>query len=364
MENRKGRKIRKMQKKVLLFGYSRANFGDDLFVYILAKRYPEIQFSIHIKEKKYKRPLENLPNINFIEEEREVRGIKIEKFDAFLYVGGSIFMESEYARHEMKEFNYFIKECNKQNKPFFYMTCNFGPYQSEEYLTMAKENFSLCQGVSFRDKASYELFKEIPSVCYAPDMVLAYDFKDIMQKQDKKRIGISVIDVSIREKLKAQEPIYNDYIKRIVIKFAKRNYQVSLISFCQFEEDEKAIAKIKETIPEEYQEKVEELFYQGDIEDFLKDYSKMKYMVCTRFHSMILSLILKQKIYNLFYSSKTENVIKDYKLFRKFDCIEDISYDIRLKKYHFKKVGTRKMKNLQEKSEGQYTKFEEWLKNQ
>ncbi len=353
-----------MEKKVLLFGYSRANFGDDLFVYILAKRYSEIQFSIHIKEEKYKRPLENLSNINFIEAERDVKQVKIEEFDAFIYVGGSIFMESEYARHEMKEFNYFIKECKKQNKPFFYMTCNFGPYQTKEYLAMAKENFSLCQGVSFRDRASYELFKEIPSVCYAPDMVFAYDFKEIMQKQDKKRVGISVIDVCIREKLKGQEPIYNDYIKRIAIKFAKRDYKVSLISFCQFEEDETAIQKIKVAIPEEYQNNIEELFYQGDIEEFLKEYSQIKYMTCTRFHSMILSLILKQKIYNLFYSSKTENVIKDYKLFRKFDSIENISYETRLRKYHFRKASEQKLEKIQKKAEGQYTKFEQWLKSQ
>ena len=110
-----------MEKKVLLFGYSRANFGDDLFVYILTKRYPEIQFSIHIKEEKYKRPLANLSNINFIEADRDVKQVKIEEFDAFIYVGGSIFMESEYARHEMTEFNYFRGILSNGKRKFFIM---------------------------------------------------------------------------------------------------------------------------------------------------------------------------------------------------------------------------------------------------
>lgn len=352
-----------MKKKVLLFGYSRANLGDDLFIYILAKRYQDIQFYIHIKEEKYKKPLTNIENINFIEEDRNADLVKIEEFDAFIYVGGSIFMESEYARHEAKEFNRFIKKCNKHKKPFFYMTCNFGPYQTEEYLNMVKENFQLCQGVSFRDKASYKTFKEIPSVCYAPDMGFTCEFNEIEQKQDKKRLGISVIDLSIREKLKDKEEIYNDYIKRMVIKFAKKNYKVSLISFCKFEEDEKAISKIKAMIPEPYLENIEELFYQGNIEEFLKKYSKIKYMVCTRFHSMILSIILKQKIYNLFYSAKTENVIKDYKIFRRFDNIGDITYDIRLRKYNFKKINNRKLEKIRKEAENQFTKFEEWLKN-
>ena len=42
------------KKKVLLFTYSKANFGDDLFVYILANRYKNIEFYIQIQEPKYK----------------------------------------------------------------------------------------------------------------------------------------------------------------------------------------------------------------------------------------------------------------------------------------------------------------------
>ena len=99
-----------MEKKVLLFGYSRTNFGDDLFIYILAKRYENVKFYIHIPEEKYRPPFLDIKNIHILEQERNVRDVQIENFDAFAYVGGSIFMESEYSWHEVKEFNYFIKE--------------------------------------------------------------------------------------------------------------------------------------------------------------------------------------------------------------------------------------------------------------
>ena len=46
------------KKKVLLFTYSKANFGDDLFVYILANRYKNIEFYIQIQEPKYKKAFE------------------------------------------------------------------------------------------------------------------------------------------------------------------------------------------------------------------------------------------------------------------------------------------------------------------
>ena len=56
-----------MKKKVLLFGYSRVNFGDDFFVYILAKKYANIDFYIHIKEEQYKKPFENIKNIHCLD---------------------------------------------------------------------------------------------------------------------------------------------------------------------------------------------------------------------------------------------------------------------------------------------------------
>jgi len=351
-----------MEKRVLLFGYSRANFGDDLFVYILANKYKNVQFYIHIKEEKYKKPFKDIENVKFLNEERDVHKVKIEEFDGFIYVGGSIFIESEYSRHEVKEFNYFIKECNKYNKPFFYMTCNFGPYQTKEYLNLVRENFSLCTGVCLRDKKSYKYFRDIPTVSYAPDMALSYNIENIKEEKNIKSIGISVVNLEIREKLSYKEDIYNDYIKRIIVKFAKRDYKLSLISFCEFEEDKKAIEKIKEQIPEQYLCNVSELLYDGDIEKFIKEYSKLNLMVCTRFHSMILSIMMKQKIYNLCYSKKQEYAIKDFKLFRKIDHIKKLTFETRLRKYNFKNVNNKKYKKIVEKSVLQFKSFEDWLR--
>ena len=200
------------KKKVLLFTYSKANFGDDLFVYILANRYKNIEFYIQIQEPKYKKAFENLHNVIILNEAREVEKINVNEFDAFVYVGGSIFIESEYGKHEAKEFNKFIKKVKENGKPFFYMTCNFGPYKTNEYLQQIKENLKLCQGICFRDFESYDKFKDISSVSYAPDIAFSYDYRDIIEKKEKKSIGISVINLLIRENLKQKTDIYNDYI--------------------------------------------------------------------------------------------------------------------------------------------------------
>lgn len=220
----------------------------------------------------------------------------------------------------------------------------------------------MCESVCFRDKQSYNLFKDISSVKYASDLAYIYDYTNINKNKKEHSIGISVIDLSIRENLKEKEEVYIDYIKRIVIKFAKRGYKVSLISFCEFENDEVAVEKIIQLIPEKYKANVSKLLYRGNLEEFLNKYSKFKFMVCTRFHAMILSTIFGQKVYNLIYSDKTKNVIEDYKLFRKIDNIRNIQFDTYLRKCHFKKVGKFKLKKLKEDSMGQVSEFEKWLK--
>lgn len=351
------------RKKILLFAYTKVNLGDNLFIYLLLKKYPNIDFYIHVVEKEYEKVYKNLTNLHYIYDERDINKINIKEFDAYLYVGGSIFMESEYGMHEIKEFNKFIKKCKEHNKKFFYMSCNFGPYKTQEYLDIAKESFSLCDGICFRDKKSYNLFKDIPTVRYAPDMAFSFDIDKQKYKQQENTIGISVISLEIREKLKHLEGQYNDFIKRIIIKFAKRNYKVCLFSFSQFEKDNEAINKIMEMVPEEYKNKVEVVLFNSDIEQYLEKYAQMEYMVCSRFHAMILSILFGQKIYNLTYSEKQDNVIKELRLFTKYQQIKNITFETVLRNWYFKKVKQTKIEKIAKKAENQFFYLEPWINN-
>ena len=200
------------RKKILLFAYTKVNLGDNLFIYMLLNRYKNIDFYIHIVEKEYAEVYDNFDNLHYIYEERNFENVNIEDFDAYIYVGGSIFMEPDYAIHEMKEINKFIRKCKEKDKKFFYMSCNFGPYKTQEYLELAKETFALCDGICFRDQKSYNIFKNIDKVMYAPDM--AFSFQTKKGKKERKSIGISVINLTIREGLKEFEEPYNDFIKR------------------------------------------------------------------------------------------------------------------------------------------------------
>ena len=341
--------------KVLLYVYAAINLGDNLFVYTLLKRYPEVDFYIQVEDKAYQKIYDEFSNIHFLNEPRNVGIVNVKDYDAIIYVGGSIFMESEYAFHEMKEFNYLINQGIGQGKPFFYMSSNFGPYKTQEYLEKARENFAISK-VCFRDKESYELFQDLETVSYAPD--LAFSLKIPKVEKEKKTIGISVINLENRDNLKDKTQIYEELIKKTIIQFAKRNYQVKLFSFSQFETDDKAIERIQKSVPKEYQEKVTARYFDGDIDSYLEDYAKMEYMICTRFHSMILSILSEQKIYNITYSKKQDNVILDTGLFRRYQRIKDLEPNTKVRKFYFKKPSKRKVKKIIIESQKQFENLE------
>ena len=104
---------------------------------------------------------------------------------------------------------------------------------------------------------------------YAPDMGFSFKFNKELKKE-KKSIGISVINLQIREDLKELETVYNDFIKRIIIKFAKRCYKVCLFSFSEFEKDGEAINNIINLLPEQYKNDVKVVTFNKNIDTYLE----------------------------------------------------------------------------------------------
>ena len=319
---------------IYLIAYTKNNLGDDLFTTMLVSKYPEINFDINIEEMQYTKSLRNFSNVNIINEKRNLNKINVNKYDAIVYVGGSIFMEKNNGLQRLKDFNKFIKHAKHNNVPFYYISCNFGPYETEEYLEVAKDTFSYCEDVCFRDKYSYDLFKDIKTVRYAPDLILSYEFNNIEKKEDT--IGISIIDLNIRKDLINIKSKYIEMIKNNINKYQAEGKEVYLFSFCKYEGDENAINDIYNLV--DNKEKLKIVKYNGDIEEFLNIYSQMEYMICSRFHSMIISTRLKQKMLILSYSKKIDNVIKDMNWNLNIKKLTDINESLILEIPDFKIV--------------------------
>lgn len=357
--------------KVFVKLFSAINLGDDLFLKILLERYPNVKF-ILVADSIYKDIFKDYENLFVLSNDspkskyrvfanklkslinrkvwpnryskilkRELNNQYSEIFsqtNIFLSLGGSIFMQPKklptYVDIE------FYKLINRNYEHTYYLGCNFGPYNDINYKNEYSAIFSKASDVCFRDQYSYNLFSEIDSVRCRPDIVFGLDISQ--HSKEDKTIGFTII--SPRNGINKSK-----YIKKYsqLIKYYQNlDYKVSLFSFCKKQGDEKTIEEIIHLLPS--QRNIKKVFYNGDIEGFLKSYASVHSMYCGRFHSMVLSMLFEQNIYPVVYSQKMINVLKDIDYQGDIIKIEDF-HKLDLKKV-FKQINYNKYNIEKEKT--------------
>lgn len=336
--------------------YARKNLGDDLFIKMLLDQNKEIDFYIKIDKYEFVDWLdgyENLHVLNGKDTDKELYEMNVEEYDAYVYIGGSIFIEGGKVYNLSPKFYDFIKRCNDKKIPFCYISCNYGPYQTQEYFELSRNTFQECTDICFRDKYSYNLFRDINTVRYAPDLAFSYE----LEKEEKipNSIGISIINLAIREKLQKKEEEYDEFLINNIKKYIRDGNTVYLYSFCEHEGDDVAIDKILQKLKNT--SKVIPVRYKGDINYFLKMYSKMEYMICSRFHAMILSCIARQKMYIMSYSKKIDNVIEDLSLKVPILHFDEIVSDKEIELEQFKTVEDKQIEEIIQFSKEQSQAF-------
>lgn len=295
-------------KKVFIMAYARKNLGDDLFIKMLLDRYSHCEFYMKINNYDFLSWLDKYSNLHVIngnDTDNELVNTDINDYDAFIYIGGSIFMEGGKVYNLSQKFLNFINKCKNNNKPFCYVSCNYGPYKTKEYFELSRKAFKTCTDICFRDKYSYNLFKDIKQVRYAPDFAFTYPISNNLKIPNS--IGITVIDPSIRNDIKEIEKDYIYMLINNIKKYINADKKVYLYSFCKYEGDERII----DILINKFENNVVDVRYDGNVDEFLNLYSKMEYMICARFHAMILSSVANQKMYIMSYSKKIDNVVND-----------------------------------------------------
>lgn len=322
-------------KRLFVQAYANDNLGDDLFLHILFTRYENVQFRL-MADRIYQQFLK-YPNVEFSKQPSSILMLRIlskvlrllslpevamktwkviwkkylvrqsRECDAYLYIGGSIFMQHSKGFRFADSLNYWVAETFRDK---FVLGANFGPYLEDAYVSFyQKKVFPSYLDVCFRDKYSYSLFQNMPNVRYCQDIVFQLKM-NIDRKVLKKNIGFSIMDFSHREDI--DKKLNNLYVQKVLEAIEwhyKLGYDIYLFSFCKHEGDEKAIESILSSLPSDV--KCFTCSYGGDIDAFLSIYSSMETMVTLRFHSLILSVLYGQKIYPLIYSNKTLNVLRD-----------------------------------------------------
>jgi len=370
-----------MKNQVFLRMYCRWNLGDDLFLQILLERYKDTSFFLY-GDKKWARGFSDYKNLKigrpffgltFAKMGRKackvrkklcgepgnrqggasgkddktarlndvwyVKNRMASRSRATILLGGSLFMEPEIQG--------LRNDYYRQDLPFFVLGVNYGPAASEAYQEWCARYLEGKTDVCFRDRASYELFRENPAVRLAPDIVFGIRKYGILPETvgnhdlkqgegaDKAGLFVSVIDLPARwEAAKDrkdfgvsaginQGELLEKRILEEILRTLRAGEPVTLASFCDRYGDWDAVVRLLNTIqstdPGAYREWRENKLlrayrYRGAAEErekILRAMAVADRVIGGRFHSIVLGLVLGKKVLPICYDVKSENLLAD-----------------------------------------------------
>ncbi len=304
-----------MKKSVYVKCFLSKNFGDDLFLKVLCDRYnekfylyssidyPHISKNLEIKKINIFGRI--IRKIFYISKKDNIYQFLLSrKSKIIIVIGGSLFIEKTF-----KEFKLY--KMYSKFKEYYIIGANIGPFFSNEFVKKINQVvFFNAKDVCLRDKKSYDLFKILKNVRYAPDIIFFLPVKKYINNEENIVI-FSIIDC-YKKAGQIKNPNAKNYeilIKDLICFYQKKNFKIKLFSFCKFEGDEKAINRIYDQL--EDKNNVSKYFYDGNIDEALDVFSRSKVIIGTRFHANILGLIMNKVIIPIIYNDKTENLLYD-----------------------------------------------------
>lgn len=309
-------------KRTFLYAYDRQNLGDDLFIHTITRRYPDVQFYIW-SEKKNCRTFAALPNLKVMDKNSKLaqflhrlrpsfaaryRNRMETRSDAVVYIGGSIFIEYPDWKQITSWWEY-----EAQNRPFYVLGANFGPYHTEAYREKMAAVFAESCDICFRDQYSFELFQEISTVRHAPDILFFYPMPQVPVKE--KQIFVSVINCTGKDEnhgLTECDSWYVGNMASLLSRYLDEGYHLVLSSFCKEEGDEAGIDKILVAMGSKNDSRIRKLCYDGtNAAELTAAIAESGLVLASRFHAAILALTAGRPIIPIVYSDKTLHVLQD-----------------------------------------------------
>lgn len=327
-------------KRAFLYVYLNNNFGDDLFVHILARRYPLVKFYA-LCDREGARTIKHHRNVYPIGGGIVFRIVNKLSWTLFgkkaatdfmvkwcgvtIYLGGSLFMEQDGWEKEFAR----LEEMAAHSKKFCIVGANFGPYHTEEYKRVHEKFFSTLSDVCFRDQYTYRLFsKNNKNVRLAPDV--AFNLELLPSERPQRLVTISCISVKDRDDIAIDQETYVLQQRKLCEAFVAEHYRVCLLSLCAPQGDLETCNQIYEGLSAKIQKSVEVENYSGDMEEMFRLLDRSKIIMAGRFHCMVVGWLLNRNTIPVIYNDKMRNVIEDIEyrgLF--YELNAEIPYDIR-----------------------------------
>lgn len=363
--------------KVLLYACIEKNIGDDLFVYTICNRYPNCIFYIS-SEAKYG-SLKNIKNLRFshifnIWQKASNLGnrkgfklyiskilasfcsVYLKHFNISVYVVGNAFKCYNYKGKWQSE---WFKKRVLLTKNFFLLSSNFGPYNDNQWVLDFKEHFRHASHICFRDYKSYELFKDLINVSWAPDVVLSLGeiTHDVKDKNERKQILISIINCGYEtrpENIKRYQNVYESKIVEICNYYLNNFYSVKILT-SNNEQDYPAAERIKNECYNQIHKQPDIIEYNGNLNIVFEEYKKSDYIIGTRLHSIILAWLYKLPVVPIIYDIKVKYLLESYK-FEGFKVDLESIYSLSVKEIDnaLKEYDFKNLENLYLKSNKQF----------
>ncbi|MFQ6808287.1 MAG: polysaccharide pyruvyl transferase family protein [Blautia sp.] len=310
------------KKKIFIKAFLVNNFGDDLFVKVIAERYPNIKFYILTsKENGYTfRDFDNVKNwssnsaIELIDRiffklfKIKIREVILSQYaDLTAFVGGSVFIEQGGWQKKAKSEERLLNI----SKEMILMGANFGPYYSTQFLSTHKKMFSKYKFICFRDQYSLKLFEEIEEVHYAPDIVFSLNANGRIENNIEKRMVIVPANVKYIQGLESFYDIYITKMVEIVNELSQNEWRITFLSFCEAFHDDEIIEEICKRVNAKSRDFIKQVYYKKDMSLILVEINRCEYIIANRYHAMILGWLYRKKVFPIIYNQKQTTVLND-----------------------------------------------------
>lgn len=326
-------------KRAFLYVYLNNNFGDDLFVHLLTRRYRLTKFYV-LCDKKGASTVKHHPNVHPFGEgiifrlvnkvsrtlfgKEAATDFMVKWCGLTIYLGGSLFMEQGDWKKEFAR----LEEMEAHSKKFCIIGANFGPYHTEEYRQVHEKFFSRLSDICFRDQYTYRLFsKNCKNVRLAPDV--AFNLELMPSERPERLVTISCISVKDRDDIAVDQETYVLQQRKLCEAFAAEHYWICLLSLCEPQGDLETCNEIYEGLPPEVKRRVDIVNYSGDMEKIFWVLDQSEVIMAGRFHCMVVGWLVNRNTIPVIYNDKMRNVIEDIE-YRglSYELSTEVSYDI------------------------------------
>lgn len=332
--------------RILLDVYLAENFGDDLLVALLCHKFSHHDFFL-LADESYSSRFESLENLHFVGALSRDRGfgtrlvdkvrlllglprmtfmkaLAIGNFDAYILLGGSLFMEmgtkTQLGREaEIRHASSFIRVSGV-------LDANFGPYRSAGFLNRHFDLFQRMTFVSFRDKKSRDLFESLPNVSFGADLSFSLSDSNFRGDFIGGRCGdleqepimlVCPVELKNRPGLTEFHSPYMDFFEAKIRSHLAEGGSVVLLPSCLAEGDGVACAALGERLRDcggrvRYVE-------ARSVNDILCIFASASVVLASRFHAICVGIALNREVIAISYSGKIEEALGDVDIAR--NCV-------------------------------------------